>query len=224
MLIFTIGFGASALHQRSRQRSAVKVSINLGPQSNHSKATFESLDYVEGRYTNFDYAYSVLVPKGMMASTDPAPNPQHGFGIDLLSPSSVSRFGEQGRPHADLWVNAEYNTLELKSYDEAINQAMEFKRNDHGNVRLIRKVSTSLGGLPAVRFQLAYKDSGREMVEDQLVCFRHQDEIIYSIQLQTPVFRYGQDRQLISEIQRTWLVDPLPENYPLPPVYDESHP
>ena len=64
------------------------------------------------------------------------------------------------------------------------------------------------------------------MVEDQIVAFRSQpgevSDIVYTIDLRTPVSRYSEDKRAVLQMQRSWLVDPLPNDYPLPPVYEES--
>ena len=178
---------------------------------------------VTGRYTNFNYAYSVLVPRGMMGATSPAPMPQHGFGINLLNPASSAWTEEKGWPQAYLWVDGSYNALLLTSFEEVINEQLKWTRDDYSHVRLIGTAPTRLGRLPAVRFVMAYGNSGEEMIEDQIVSFRRESDIIYSLSLRTPASRYDQDKRLIAEMQRTWLVDPLPDDYPLPPVYGENY-
>ena len=62
------------------------------------------------------------------------------------------------------------------------------------------------------------------MIEDQLVAFRSQlreeSDIIYTIDLRTTMSRYNQDKRLVLEMQRSWIIDPLSNDYPLPPVYE----
>src|SRR5207237_7799698 len=87
-----IGMAAAALTRvfrppRLQRPEAVEFKSTKNDPS-VSKTTVPEDDItVEGRYSNFDYAYSVLVPKGMMAAGSPAPNPNHGFGIDLMHPT-----------------------------------------------------------------------------------------------------------------------------------------
>ena len=51
-----------------------------------------------GRYTNVDYGYSVVIPDGLVGENDPAPAPNHGFGITLSSGTN-------------LWVDASYEAV-----------------------------------------------------------------------------------------------------------------
>jgi hypothetical protein len=69
-------------------------------------------------------------------------------------------------------------------------------------------------------------DSGEAMIEDQIVAFRAQlgeeSDIVYTIDLTTTASRHQQDKRLVLEMQRSWIIDPLPNDYPLPPVYEEG--
>ena len=181
---------------------------------------------VEDRYSNFDYAYSVLVPKGMMGAMSPAPNPNHGFGIDLMHPTSTSWTLEKGCPEAYVWVDASYDSAEYGSPSVVIKNSLEWLQEKHSRVRLVSRSPTRLGSLRAVRFVIAYEESGSSMIEDQIVAFRSQlgevSDIVYTIELRTPVSRYSEDKRAVLQMQRSWLVDPLPNDYPLPPVYEES--
>jgi len=116
-LTFTSGMAAATLtrvfspQQLQRPEAVEFKSTEDDPPV--SKTTVSEDDIiVEGRYSNFDYAYSVLVPKGMMAAGSPAPNPNHGFGIDLMHPTSTSWTTDEGWPHAYLWVDASYASAE----------------------------------------------------------------------------------------------------------------
>jgi hypothetical protein len=175
-----------------------------------------------GRYTNFDYAYSVLVPEGMMGATDPAPSPQHGFGIDLMHPTTTDWTGQKGFPDAYLYVDGHYNSADLASPDEAMQESLKFLNEKFGHTRLLRKTPTRLGGLRALRFVASYRKSGEEMIEDEIVAFRKkEDDIVYSIDLTTPVSRYPRDKSLVTQMQKSWLADPLPNVYPLPTIHEE---
>src|SRR5262249_45333129 len=107
-------------------------------------------------------------------------------------------------------------------------QHLAWKKEKCTEARLISKASTRLGKLRAVRFVMAYEESGEPMIEDEIVALRSQlaeeHDIIYTIGLTTPASRYNQDKRLVLEIQRSWVFDPLPDDYPLPPVYEESDP
>lgn len=232
VLAFTIGFASSNLKRilwQQRPQSAGKDAIESNPSNRRTEdrpresESGGSDDYliVEGRYTNFDYAYSVLVPKGMMAAMNSKPpNPNHGFGIDLMHPTSTA----WTIPKVSLWADAGYDSAEYRSPKAVIKNNLEWLRQKHNQVRLLSRSPARLGSLRAVRFIIAYEESGEAMIEDQVVGFRSQlgeeSDIIYTIHLTTTGSRYNQDKQLVLEMQRSWIIDPLPNDYPLPPVYE----
>jgi hypothetical protein len=43
----------------------------------------------EGRYYNYDFGFSVDIPKGMVGVRPPAPMPNHGFVIDPENPQAT---------------------------------------------------------------------------------------------------------------------------------------
>jgi hypothetical protein len=64
---------------------------------------------LKGRYYNYDYGYSVLIPAGLTGFRAAAPAPNHGFGITLSE-----------KPESSVWVDASYNAADWKSFDDAI--------------------------------------------------------------------------------------------------------
>lgn len=158
---------------------------------------------VKGRYSNYEYAYSVLLPKGWVGFMSYAPAPNHGFGIDISRPQN-----------SYLWVDASYNSGMWTSFDDAIKDNLGFVKDDGvTDIVLIQRTSTSLSRLRAVRFIIHYKASGIAMIQETVLAFRRNGcdvDIVYSINLRTPTFRYSKDRRLIDELQKTWRLRPLP--------------
>jgi len=227
LLVFAICCASGLLKNHVHRQVVARVqSIDKVATARASTklAQAPAYDFIEGRYANFNYAYSVLVPKGMVGATSPAPLPQHGFGINLLKPSSGSLSEKGGWPKAYLWVDGSYNSLMWNSFQDVINENLRWKKGKYNLVRLIRRDTTHLGRLPAVRFVTAYRDAGEEMIEDQIISFRHQGDIIYSISLCTPESRYDEDKRWVVEMQRTWVIDPLPDDYPVLPTDENTNP
>ena len=153
----TIAMLTRALWSHQLQRPG---NVEFGSKTKHdpseTKPTVpEDNTTVEGRYSNFDYAYSVLVPKGMMGAMSPAPNPNHGFGIDLTHPTSTSWTLEKGWPKAYLWVDASYDSAEYGSPSVVIKNSLESLQEKHSRVRLVSRNPTRLGSLRAVHFVIA---------------------------------------------------------------------
>jgi hypothetical protein len=156
---------------------------------------------VKDRYSNYDYAYSVRLPKGLTGSMPPAPFPNHGFEIQLSA-------------HAILSVDASYNAAEWNSFKDAINfHLRSFKDEVGGEVSVVAQTRTVLAGLRATRFTMRSKTSASNQVREILLAFRKipgEVGIVYEISLTTLTSRYNQDKHLVADLQKTWRLSPLP--------------
>jgi hypothetical protein len=161
---------------------------------------------VKGRYSNYDYAYSVQIPKGLTALQSRPPFPNHGFVIQLSD-----------HPKADLAVDASYNAAEWSSFNDAINAHLGyFKDEVGGEVGVVGRAHTFLGGLRAIRFTMKPKNptSNDPAVREVLLAFRKapgEVGIVYEISLTTPTSRYDKDKQFVAILQRTWRLKSLPK-------------
>ena len=181
------------MNRRTILALAVLFTSSVAPGS---KA--QSSDVSEkGRYSNYDYAYSVLVPPGTTAFRDQAPFPNHGFLIDISK-------SEQSY----LWVDASYNAAEWASFDEAVRANLRYLRDEGAaNIILEKQSSTYLSRLQAIRFIVRYDLSGKQMVQETVLAFRREknkEEIVYSISLRSLAARFERDRMAIEELRRTW--------------------
>lgn len=173
-----------------------------------SGSVYPVQDYlpVKGQYSNYDYGYSVQIPKGLTALGSRPPFPNHGFMIQLSD-----------HPKAELSVSASYNAAEWSSFNDAINAHLGyFKRAVGSEVSVVARVPTILGGLRAIRFTMKPKTSAandRE-VREVLLAFRKapgEVGIVYEISLTTPSSRYDKDKRLIADLQRTFRLKLLPK-------------
>jgi hypothetical protein len=84
-----------------------------------------------------------------------------------------------------------------------------------GEVSVVARAPAVLGGLKAVRFTLKPKTSAAKdpEVREVLLAFRKaagEVGIVYEIVLTTPSSRYDKDKQLLTDLQRTWRLQSLP--------------
>jgi hypothetical protein len=161
---------------------------------------------VKDRYSNYDYAYSVRLPEGITGIRSPSPFPNHGFLIQLSD-----------HPKASLSVDASYNAAEWNSFDDAIKAHMDYFKDDTGGeVRLVARAPTVLGGLRAIRFRMksGISEPNDPEVQEVILAFRKapgEVGIVYEITLTTVTSRYDQDKRLVASLQRTWRLRKLPK-------------
>jgi len=189
-------------------RIAAMISFLLSG-SLHGAYRFQETDYLveKDRYSNYDYGYSVRIPKGLTGVRSPSPFPNHGFLIELSE-----------HPKASVSVDASYNAAEWRSFADAINAHKRyFKDEVGGEVSVVARVPAVLGGLRATRFMMKRTESGPDTeLQEVLLAFRRvpgEVGIVYEIVLTTPTSRYNKDKHLIAELQRTWKLKNLAADF-----------
>ena len=126
--------------------------------------------------------------------------PQHGFGIDLSKPDN-----------AQVWVDGSYNALEWGSLDEAANETLRYlKDDDVSNMRVTRRRYARLSQLRAVRIEVTYQKAGRSMIDDEIIAFRKERDMVYTLQLTTTTDRYSEDVKVLNQLQRSFRLNALP--------------
>lgn len=198
---------SSVPSQQANARTNASPTINPQEETNYVA--------VEGLYSNDDYGFSVLVPEGLVGCREPAPLPNHGFGIDLTERSCrwVVNAKNDIYPKSYLDIDASYNGLEWESADDAIKfHISSLKDTGAENISLKSRTSTRLSKLAAVRFVIQYVVSGEAKVEEVVIAFRQEKnaDIIYTIDLTTPANHCSEDGKVLADIQRAWSLYPLP--------------
>ena len=175
----------------------------------HGAYRFQETDYLVEKdgYSNYDYGYSVRIPKGLTGVRSPSPFPNHGFLIELSE-----------HPKASVSVDASYNAAEWRSFADAINAHKRyFKDEVGGEVSVVARVPAVLGGLRATRFMMKRTESGPDTeLQEVLLAFRRvpgEVGIVYEIVLTTPTSRYNKDKHLIADLQRTWKLKNLAADF-----------
>lgn len=185
--------------------SAISSNVELPLTNDVNKAQDKNTRLLRGLYSNYDYAYSVLIPDGLNALIPAPPLPNHGFNITLFD-----------KPKSYLWVDASYNASEWKSYNDVVKAHTGYVKDNGGtNIRVVQQSPTQLSTLKAVHFVIQYEDhvSNELVMRDVIFAFRREqggDEINYEIVLIAPVSRYDEDKEVVIELQKTWRLGPLP--------------
>ena len=206
LLTFTTGVSGTSWWYLLRHRE-----LKVPPLSNSAinatgsiEATEEETEdgwaHEQGKYFNYEYGYSLKIPAGLTGYRSPAPMPNHGFGIDLSREDC-----------AQVWVDGMYNSLEWGSLNEAANNEVTYlKANNISDVRLLRLTYGRLSHLRSVRIVVAYKKSGRAMIEDEFIAMRKERDMVYTLQLRTTPARYSQDVEVLNLLERSFRLEALP--------------
>ncbi len=151
------------------------------------------------RYTNFEYGYSITIPRGLVGLSPPAPWPQHGIEITL------SR-----NHHAHILTNADFSAIDYPSLDAAVDSDLKEPENNAQEVQVVNRHREWLGHLEAIRVMVRYKDavSGATFVEETTTAIRRakrpEEGVLYTIKLVTPEQRYESNRKVFESILRSW--------------------
>jgi hypothetical protein len=202
-LTFVIGINATSLRALLWHSPKPVHATSLSNPVNKSELAADSEDrlaYEQGAYSNIEYGYSVTIPDGLTGYRSAPPMPQHGFGIDLYKPDN-----------AQVWVDGSYNALEWGSLDEAANETLRYlKDDDVSNIRVTRRRYDRLSTLRAVRIEVSYQKAGRSMIDDEIIAFRQERDIVYTLQLTTTSARYSEDVKVLNQLQKTFRLNALP--------------
>jgi hypothetical protein len=199
---------AAAAQTADPARAEVVMRNTAAAEDEEKSAVFD-----KGEYENYAYGYSVRIPAGMVGLGPPPPAPQHGFGIDLDHPRSTGWVRGSEFPESYVYVDGSYNSMEYGGLDAAVNSHLSFLREKGRDGRVQSREKTRLGGLPAARVVARYVEGGVEMVSDEVVAFRVEDDgelsVFYTLGLSTPGSKYERDRPVLEELMRGWRLQPV---------------
>ncbi len=177
---------------------------SAGPLARSHAARAADEQLWRGKYVNFEYGYSLAIPRGLIGVSPPAPWPQHGVDIRLT---------QDNRAH--IFVNADFSASDYPSLDAALDSDLEEVRKNRTNVTIVNRGPQNLGSLKAIGVVLKYKDktSDETIVEESLTAIRRkrrpEEAILYTIRLKTPEVRYRDDLESFLRVVRSWRLRPL---------------
>jgi len=181
--------------------------VGLGHVSTKAHVPKISKDQLwKGTYVNYEYGYSLTIPRGLVGLSPPAPWPQHGIEIRLT-----------GSHHAHVLTNADFSAVDYPSLDAAIDSDLREPRQNSTETQLVSRRNARLRSLEAVRVMVRYKEavSGTAFVEETITAIRRakrpEEGVLYTIRLVTPEQRYESDRRVLESILRSWRLRRLPQ-------------
>jgi hypothetical protein len=150
-----------------------------------------------GRYVNWPYQYSVVIPKGIAAYDVPDPANHHGFGIALGEP--LQSF---------IFVGGEYNSAEYKTPREAAMRAVGYLRQDGAQIESETISKSRLGTLNAARLVVMYTCPGSadRYVQSSIMALSPSKGFLYTIEIYSPSNRYESDELVLDQIIKSWKI------------------
>ncbi len=157
----------------------------------------------QGTYRNAEYGYSFIVPKGLIAYSDPAPAPQHGVAIPLNASSQKSY----------VWVTGSYNAQDFDSLEQFRDYALDLIKPAAGQFEIIRSRGTQLDGIKAARFLVRYrsKQGNAVVLEERILAIRPNGKAIYTLGLICGEEAYRGDSRVLERLLRNWKLIPMTE-------------
>jgi hypothetical protein len=149
----------------------------------------DSESQFSGRYANCDYGFYVLLPKGYLAHGNHSPSPNHGFLIGLPDTGITDVVSVDDKRF--IWVNAEYNSFDLSSLEEAADWLTKMSGEGKKEFKVLRHEGTKLNGLAAKLIRYQYEGSSGTVIEEAIIALRA--GILYEIGLRTSAGDYKQD-------------------------------
>jgi hypothetical protein len=204
---FRRGAARCAPSRQSFQRSAVVVFclcfvsvMFLVPVLAHTQKEQRSTkhDYAEetesetlwrGRFADCDFGFYVLLPNKFVGHGNSSENPGHGFLVGLPDTATINPVGIEDDRF--IWVNAEHNSLEWKSLDEATDGEISFRKKKP-DFKILDRDATRLNGRATTRVRLEYNSPKGKVIEEQITALR--SGILYEIGLRTTPSNYHADK------------------------------
>ncbi|MBD0369931.1 MAG: hypothetical protein ICV60_03690 [Pyrinomonadaceae bacterium] len=175
-------------------------------QSDEQGDSATTVSIHKGKYDNYEYGYSVVIPEGLQGISSPPPMPQHGFYIDLFAT------GVSDNPR--ITVFAMYNIFSWSSLDDAVKASIDSFKKDKIEFVILEQSLTKLDNVPAVRLVTRHEDlkSGESVIAAEIMALRKDrsgTEVVYQLILRASDSRYDECKIVLEQIRRSWKSIPL---------------
>jgi hypothetical protein len=150
-----------------------------------------------GRYVNWPYEYSVLIPRRLTGYDGRAEANHKGFGLRLGKP-----------PQSYIFVRAEHNSAEYNAPREAATRDVEYLRQDGKKIESETITDSHLGTLNAVRLVVIYTCPGSadRHIKSSIIALSADKGFLYELALYSPANRYESDRAMLNQIIKSWRI------------------
>ncbi len=148
-----------------------------------------------GRYTNLEYEYSVMIPKGFTAYDGREEARHNGFVLPLASESVI-------------FVSGDPNSVEYNTPREAATREVEFLRQQGKKIESETITDAHLESLDAVHLLVTYSCSGSpdRHTKSSVMALSNDKSYFYEVSLRDSADRYENDRALLDQLTKSWKI------------------
>jgi hypothetical protein len=163
------------------------------------------------RYSNCNYAYSVLLPAGVVGHGAKNPDPNGGFTINPAAPESGETFNAT---ESSRYIDV-FSFYDLEDHDESTSGTIDYyltlgEISGEKNVAGLSRRNFSLAGLSAKRVEVRWVENATPVRRDRIIAYRRAGGILYQLTLQSPEKSYARDEQLFDRIVERFRLSKLP--------------
>jgi hypothetical protein len=148
-----------------------------------------------GRYINWEYEYSVRIPKGFTAYDGRDEARHSGFALPLDKTLQSAIF-----------VSADPNSTEYNTLGEAAKRDVEFLQQQGKKIEAQTITKSDLGTLNAVLLVVTYTchGSSNRHIKSSMLALSPDKRFLYTLELYSPVEQYHGNRAMLDEIIKSW--------------------
>lgn len=123
-----------------------------------------------GEYQNCDYGYYVHLPNRVVGHSPKAPNPNHGFTVDLAEPDSTLPFSDNASRYITL--SSQYNAAGLATLAAMVDNELRLDAESKHDYHILSRASVKMDRLPAIMVNASYMAGGAAVSEIEIIAYR----------------------------------------------------
>lgn len=149
-----------------------------------------------GRFSDCDFRYFILIPKGFVAHADRPPRRLHAVLFSLADTATTNVVTAEDE--RVISVMASSNELEFKSVKEFADHMLDDLGKEKSGFETKARESSHLDGEPAAKLRVEYDSPDGRVVEEELLSL--QSGVLYEIRLRTTAANYDIDEQNFTKV------------------------
>jgi hypothetical protein len=166
-----------------------------------------------GEYRNCDYGYYVLLPNRVVGHSPKAPNPNHGFTLDLAEPDSTLPFPDHVSRYITLW--SQYNAAGLATLAAMADNELRLDAESKHDYHILSRSNVKMATLPGIMVKASYNAGETTVSEIKIIAYRppgtnNLGDMVYVISLVTNEANRTEDTITFNKILAGFRLTALP--------------